>query len=618
MIEDRVTGQKLSSQLADSAKLKDNITIDVTDKRFGAKGDGVVDDTTAINSAVTYALSLQKTFANLSDGSYTQISVPVIYFPQGDFIYNGTITSLNRICIRGAGKASTRIQLNNNNFFLEPSGMLHSLELRGITFSGGKGAIHHTYTSSNDRGNFIVEDNEFYKYTVCAIGSNSSDMPYWKIKSNRFYGTNTSIGISLPQVCDFGIVEENEFLFNKFHIKIKLLDHGYIAKNDFIRWGSGIGTTDIWIVPTTTGGRNTAIYNNKFGPENLGTGDYRILIAQEATSANDYCSNITPDLTNVDTVNKVNAFTITNNSFNGAPNMTAPIIYSMCMGVADMYFDNIVRSGMPSCIIDFPQEHTEWNRLNRNNYFRLKNGDEQSEQMMCPVSLKTGVGIMDDPHGYMESYLDVPQYFTGGQSHGSVRLLSHTDTYNGTISSGQKWGQQVDSLGDQNFYALQLQGNSNYQFTIPQSSVTPGMATWIEFDVQQAATQSLTFIYCEIISSLNSGNVGFKRLIKLNSKWTRVRFLWIPRPLTNGENYVLTFLAGDPVTNVKYYYNLGRISVYQSREPLPSGNIKSHSLQMDTVVQGISAIAGVGQLYFDGTSLKFMLPNGTIKTVTLT
>jgi hypothetical protein len=48
----------LDSSLADSAKQKDTIAIDITDKRFGAKCDGVTDDTNAIQSAIDYVESI--------------------------------------------------------------------------------------------------------------------------------------------------------------------------------------------------------------------------------------------------------------------------------------------------------------------------------------------------------------------------------------------------------------------------------------------------------------------------------------------------------------------------------------------------------------------------------
>ena len=75
------------------AVLQSSGTVNV--KQFGAKGDGIVDDTLAIQAAINY----------LSDG--------VVYVPQGSYSYTGVVTK-QAIIIRGDGMDSTSFNLTGS------------------------------------------------------------------------------------------------------------------------------------------------------------------------------------------------------------------------------------------------------------------------------------------------------------------------------------------------------------------------------------------------------------------------------------------------------------------------------------------------------------------------
>lgn len=98
----RVTGGANRTQEAKNAD-----SIDVRD--FGAKFDGLTDDTAAINAATAYAHSLLIQSDTAPWGGYIRKGGRVIHMPPGKAITSGTINLYDGVTLRGAGKHSTII-----------------------------------------------------------------------------------------------------------------------------------------------------------------------------------------------------------------------------------------------------------------------------------------------------------------------------------------------------------------------------------------------------------------------------------------------------------------------------------------------------------------------------
>lgn len=135
MIVDRVSGVQLDSQLAQKAKQH---WYDVTDKQFGAIGDGSHDDTVAIQSALDYV---------------GQNGGGIVFLPKGVFKIQpqtqGEEAALyikyNNISLIGAGRDQTQLSfytfggLNpDTNFYLVSSAVWrgHGIEITGGTTQG--------------------------------------------------------------------------------------------------------------------------------------------------------------------------------------------------------------------------------------------------------------------------------------------------------------------------------------------------------------------------------------------------------------------------------------------------------------------------------------------------
>ena len=93
-------------------------------KWFGAKGDGVTDDTLAINSAISFTSSIKSN----------------LLFPAGTYIVSG-LNAVANMQLIGEGSTSTRIKLkNNSNTHLVNSltNTIDDIRIQGIIFDGNR------------------------------------------------------------------------------------------------------------------------------------------------------------------------------------------------------------------------------------------------------------------------------------------------------------------------------------------------------------------------------------------------------------------------------------------------------------------------------------------------
>jgi len=170
--------------------LQEKLTEVVSVKDFGAVGDGVTDDTLAIQKAVSYANS-----SNLT-----------VFFPAGTFIVSETIFLFDGVRLCGESRASSQIIKNTNNAtsstiyagaLVVYPGTLPSMvnAVIALTGSGGRftGSIENitlsgVFSNSSDKESQLVE------FGIVSLGS-CSDVDFVRVDVK-----NCQYGIILPDI----------------------------------------------------------------------------------------------------------------------------------------------------------------------------------------------------------------------------------------------------------------------------------------------------------------------------------------------------------------------------------------------------------------------------------
>jgi hypothetical protein len=149
-------------------------------QEYGAFGNGVDDDTLAIQSAISYAQSRAISLPSVGTGYH--FTAPVVFFPHGTYRVTDSITIAN-INLAGEGNAIIQMTADNDPSVLDFTtdifigDQVWRASISGFTFYGGR---HQLYigNSNTDTGNIRIERCDFYSAGGVAInmreGTNST------------------------------------------------------------------------------------------------------------------------------------------------------------------------------------------------------------------------------------------------------------------------------------------------------------------------------------------------------------------------------------------------------------------------------------------------------------
>lgn len=176
-------------------------------KDYGAVGDGITDDTAAINDCIAAA-------------SATGRFISVFFPANSTYLISDTIEVPNTVAIIGADKASTWIKTNLNipmlKYDLDIYGSYYFNEIRGLTFSGQN--IVGTKTSN---------------VAILIVGTGNDYFSHIDIHDLRFYITYTAIHV----IKTTNVGGENHHDWNNYH-DLDIMCNGYGIKLDY---GTGTG-----------------------------------------------------------------------------------------------------------------------------------------------------------------------------------------------------------------------------------------------------------------------------------------------------------------------------------------------------------------------------------------
>lgn len=578
-------------------------TINVTDliikgprvdvRWFGAVGDGITDDTTAIENAWDYVMEITTGSALAGEIAWMTVGGPVLYFPVGDYLYTGTglvdpagtTTMLN---VEGDGPMATRIRIPDDVYFISMANIgMGSIE--GIHFYGGKGAIRQSGTGINVRGKFVIRNNMFVRYSECAVGFNSSDYPYITIEDNFFYGKvvdpPTSIGIAITDAGAGINIQRNNFTYDKYHIKVTEggASGTYINNNDFIRLQSATNVmTDIWIVPRATAvnaGTGLTIKTNKFGNEHLGNNDFRILVADEDAIGSD---NLTKHHVATTSTGFWSGAFLLDNTFSGASGLATPIIYSTTPNIFDTYFDNQMDGTYPVNVYGFLDALTD-NRNNTNNTIIIRQATDGPNKQFPQVSDNGNIGLNVDSMGYLGGYIDTPTFHTGAgydPAFGQLIVDDHAED-DGTVGTATKSG-ITDALGDDDATEITYTGSAGfYSLVGATTNLVTGKHAFLELDILDGTSNSLDSVQIEL-HQVSSGTIAFRRLVNTPAEWQRLRFPFVPRQ--SAEAYKVIIKPVGFASSSKEKVRIGRIRLYHANEPVNQGELMTHDASTQTTV----------------------------------
>lgn len=165
--------KKVNEQLADIEKKQEVFVED-----FGAKGDGISDDTQAIQNAIDYAYDNDKLNVNLNEGNY-KITKPLLVKTKkkvSDNWWDG-----RAIHLKGKGKANTRIFKEGNGVLTGIHSTVDSIDATLILFDAERdGVVNSGDRSTGIKLNDIFVENTSDNINSYAITGKGSNRMVWK------------------------------------------------------------------------------------------------------------------------------------------------------------------------------------------------------------------------------------------------------------------------------------------------------------------------------------------------------------------------------------------------------------------------------------------------------
>lgn len=572
-------------------------------REFGsnvATGD-VAADTAALEAAwATMTASATSGRVTSSPTDQYDISRSTLLLPPGSITYSGTgltdagITGFaGRFAIRGAHCGTSEVRLSNAAGRLVDiaSAALTRFELADFQVRGGAGLFRHQRTADNIFGDLAFRRLVLRAYTGCAIEWNSQNMPYVIVDGCVFRGadTLTTMGVALSGIANGSRITGNRFLLNRVHVKLRRGGNDvYLDGNDWLRFVTDRTNgpcTDLWLVPSPDypgngAGAGTHITrSNKFGNENFLTGDYKILVADEATGANNGVQ--WPDTTTA-SAGYVEGITAHPTIYGASTALRSPI-YSTCPNLYGWDVDLAHRgtTSLPDYLIELSTAAltaaaATYDPLRATNRVALTGAGAGVSTKVVHSSNLRGLAASLDPGVQLAASASAPMgAAAGGSAWGDYsNILAGTTGVTGFTSGGgvSKTGVS-DSFGGSGAESVEVTFVSGGTLlgSLSSGAMTAGRQAWVEGLIRQGAAGTMTRLGVRMQDT--TGNVYWQRVLDVPADAVKVapfRFPFRP-PVTGGA---VVFYVVDPTTDLPGAggttgtVRLERVRVYQSREPV--------------------------------------------------
>ena len=151
------TGYGQTLQALDNV-YKDSVNV----RQFGAKGDGIADDTAAIQKAFNSAFQQRKSIrVNTMKGWYGgsgEAAYPMVVFPAGTYKVSNTLVGSREMYLKGVGNAIIKQTDAKKDIYYQHGAYRSTIE--NMVFDGGKIQVH-IWTANMDGAKVIIADCRF-------------------------------------------------------------------------------------------------------------------------------------------------------------------------------------------------------------------------------------------------------------------------------------------------------------------------------------------------------------------------------------------------------------------------------------------------------------------------
>lgn len=250
------------------------------------------------------------------------------------------------VSVRGSVAGKTRIIIATNGYLFDTPHRIGNIVLEDFEVVGGKGLLRQSYTNIDAAIGVArsLTRLRVVKYTECAININAVDSPNWQMRNCWFDAASSvrTIHFAHNGLPNSVLFEGCEFGSAQVGIKLRHAnDMTLIASAFYHTTPSSPGTPriNIWVQPTLTVGKlfgqTLRIISTKFGNEDWGPGDRKIVFAAEDLSSGSDAGTRFPDFSRP-APGRIYGFYITGNKLSWTSKAVGALIYSMCPDIGYM------------------------------------------------------------------------------------------------------------------------------------------------------------------------------------------------------------------------------------------------------------------------------------------
>lgn len=573
----------------------------VSVKDFGAVGDGVTDDTAAIEAAwLAVTTKGSKYFPQHAVGEsiYTWLSVngPKLFFPAGRYIYRGaglnlndTVNQVPLFTIVGESRSATEIWLDGDMYFVDSAVNPYQFKISHLKCYSGLGLAKFSSTAENVSNLSEVSDCMISAYRECGVGMVSSGWPNVKILRNQFYGRTgyQTIGVMMSGWCASSEIVSNEFGLaegagvHAYAIKLTVTD-GYgpttpilVADNGVYRRNSVDGSTALWVVPnpltSDNAGRAVMLRNNKWGAENINSSSYHVLIADESTGTGTWAGNRRHG-TNLSS-GYVRGLIFDKNNVRFETDATQPYIATFTPHIQNFVCEDIIDNSLPVNYIEYRggMSNLSFGPRDGNIYISTR-------YWLAPTSTNYGVPVaaltnfphtirLADEMNYLNTRISAT--YSGDSSVNFASLMTVSTSASG-LANGLTKTVIDNSIGVPSEACSLVASSSVGRISYPLSGWTNDRVVWIEMELARDGATPMGSVIVEVSES--DSVIYARRTYSLTSEWRMIRF---PVSIPNGASTVNLRVVAQGYSAAANTFKIGRVAAYHASLPINTGHVRS-------------------------------------------